>query len=126
MPVITTSAQTNASSNLFLSQIEQLYRERSLISLAFSGKRLVTDRLRSLIMQLAQDFGQVGPNGVRIRVRLTHHQLATIIGTTRVTVTRLLRDFKDEGWLSVHRRQLIVTPQTLGIPLYGESFGSMV
>ncbi|MEO0770468.1 MAG: Crp/Fnr family transcriptional regulator, partial [Cyanobacteria bacterium J06649_4] len=33
--------------------------------LAFSGKRLVTDRLRSLIMQLAQDFGQVGPNGVR-------------------------------------------------------------
>ena len=72
-------------------------------------------------MQLAQDFGQVGPNGVRIKVRLTHHQLATIIGTTRVTVTRLLRDFKDEGWLSVHRRQLIVTPQTLGMPLFGEA-----
>ena len=89
--------------------------------LAFSGKRLVSDRLRSLIIQLAQDFGQVGPNGVRINIRLTHHQLATIIGTTRVTVTRLLRDFKDEGWLSVHRRQLVVTPQSLGMPLYGES-----
>ncbi len=89
--------------------------------LAFSGKRLVTDRLRSLIIQLAQDFGQVGPNGVRITIRLTHHQLATIIGTTRVTVTRLLRDFKDEGWLSVHRRQLIVTPQSLGISFSANS-----
>ncbi|MEL6855461.1 MAG: helix-turn-helix domain-containing protein, partial [Cyanobacteria bacterium J06607_13] len=62
-----------------------------------------------------------GPNGVRIKIRLTHHQLATIIGTTRVTVTRLLRDFKDEGWLSVHRRQLIVSPQAMGMPMYGES-----
>lgn len=89
--------------------------------LAFAGKRLVTDRLRSLIVQLAQEFGQVGPSGVRIQIRLTHHQLATIIGTTRVTVTRLLRDFKQEGWLSVHRRQLIVSTQILGIPTYRET-----
>ena len=30
-------------------------------------------------------------------MRLTHHQLATAIGTTRVTVTRLLKEFKTEG-----------------------------
>ncbi|MEM6585643.1 MAG: helix-turn-helix domain-containing protein [Pseudomonadota bacterium] len=28
---------------------------------------------------------------MRVKLRLTHHQLATVIGTTRVTVTRLLR-----------------------------------
>ena len=83
--------------------------------LALAGKRLVVDRLRCLILQLAQEFGQVGPNGVRISVRLTHHQLATIIGATRVTVTRLLRDFKAEGWLTVYRRYLIVAPQLLGL-----------
>lgn len=116
-------AEIESSPALSAALLPQLVRrlQQSEAWLAFSGKRLVTDRLRSLIMQLAQDFGQVGPNGVRIKVRLTHHQLATIIGTTRVTVTRLLRDFKDEGWLSVHRRQLIVTPQTLGMPLYGEA-----
>ncbi|MEO1621736.1 MAG: Crp/Fnr family transcriptional regulator [Cyanobacteria bacterium J06632_3] len=108
------------SAGLFPQLVRRL--QQSEAWLAFSGKRLVTDRLRSLIMQLAQDFGQVGPNGVRIKIRLTHHQLATIIGTTRVTVTRLLRDFKSEGWLSVHRRQLIVAPQVLGMPTYGEAF----
>jgi len=115
--------EIESSPALSAALLPQLVRrlQQSEAWLAFAGKRLVTDRLRSLIMQLAQDFGQVGPNGVRIKLRLTHHQLATIIGTTRVTVTRLLRDFKDEGWLSVHRRQLIVTPQTLGMPLYGES-----
>ena len=116
-------AEIEASPALSAALFPQMVRrlQQSEAWLAFAGKRLVTDRLRSLIMQLAQDFGQVGPNGVRISIRLTHHQLATIIGTTRVTVTRLLRDFKDEGWLSVHHRQLVVTPQTLGMPLYGES-----
>ena len=83
--------------------------------LALSGKRLVADRLKGLIVQLAQDFGQVGTDGVRINVRLTHHQLATIIGTTRVTVTRLLRDFRAQGWLNVRQRRLIVSRDELGV-----------
>lgn len=83
--------------------------------LAISGKRLVADRLRSLLIQIAQDFGHVEPSGVRIKLRLTHHQLAIIIGTTRVTVTRLLRDFKDEGWLNIRQRQLILSPQVVGL-----------
>lgn len=89
--------------------------------LSISGKRLVADRLQCLLIQLAQDFGHVEPGGVRIKLRLTHHQLATIIGTTRVTVTRLLRDFRNEGWLNIHQRQLILTPQVVGLAHQGES-----
>jgi CRP-like cAMP-binding protein len=76
--------------------------------LAISGKRLVADRLRQLLLLIAQDFGQVETCGVRIPVRLTHHQLATAIGTTRVTVTRLLKEFKEEGWLQTQQRYLII------------------
>lgn len=76
--------------------------------LALSGKRLVADRLRQLLIMLAQDFGQVETQGVKLTIRLTHHQLATTIGTTRVTVTRLLRDFRKEGWLKIHQRYLIM------------------
>lgn len=83
--------------------------------LALSGKRLVADRLRHLLQLLAEEFGQVESGGVRINLRLTHHQLATVIGTTRVTVTRLLRDFKQEGWLSIQQRQLVVCPEALDI-----------
>ncbi|MEM6836327.1 MAG: Crp/Fnr family transcriptional regulator [Cyanobacteria bacterium P01_C01_bin.120] len=76
--------------------------------LAIAGKRLVADRLRQLLLLIAQEFGQVELCGVRIPVRLTHHQLATAIGTTRVTVTRLVKDFKNEGWLQTQQRYLIV------------------
>ena len=76
--------------------------------LALSGKRLVTDRLRHFLIMLAQDFGQVEPQGIRIPMRLTHHQLATAIGTTRVTVTRLLKEFKVEGWLVIDQRQVVL------------------
>ena len=81
--------------------------------LSISGRRLVADRLRQLLLLIAQDFGQVEPCGVRIPVRLTHHQLATAIGTTRVTVTRLLKDFKEEGWLQTKQRYLILQLEQL-------------
>ncbi|MEM9006853.1 MAG: Crp/Fnr family transcriptional regulator [Cyanobacteria bacterium P01_F01_bin.86] len=81
--------------------------------LSISGKRLVADRLRQLLLLIAQDFGQVETCGVRIPVRLTHHQLATAIGTTRVTVTRLLKDFKEEGWLQTQQRYLILQLEQL-------------
>jgi CRP-like cAMP-binding protein len=50
--------------------------------LALAGKRLVADRLKYFLLMLARDFGHVEPGGVRIPIRLTHHQLATAIGTT--------------------------------------------
>lgn len=81
--------------------------------LAIAGKRLVADRLRQLLLLIAQEFGQVETGGVRVPVRLTHHQLATAIGTTRVTVTRLLKDFKHEGWLQTQQRYLIVQLEQL-------------
>lgn len=76
--------------------------------LALSGKRLVADRLKHFLLMLAKDFGHVEPSGIRIPMRLTHHQLATAIGTTRVTVTRLLKDFKVEGWLTIDQRQMLL------------------
>jgi CRP-like cAMP-binding protein len=76
--------------------------------LALSGRRLVADRLKHFLILLAKDFGQVEPDGIRIPIRLTHHQLATAISTTRVTVTRLLKDFKAEGWLTIDRRYLVL------------------
>lgn len=76
--------------------------------LSLAGQRLVADRLRHLLILIAREFGQVEPDGVHIMLRLTHHQLATAIGTTRVTVTRLLKEFRDEGWFMVDQRQMII------------------
>lgn len=95
--------------------------------LALSGKRLVADRLKHFLLLLAKDFGQVEPQGIRIPLRLTHHQLATAAGTTRVTVTRLLKDFKAEGWMTLDRRQMVigVGPQSPAHTILGNHHGPL-
>ena len=50
-----------------------------------------------LLKLLAQEMGQSTSEGVRLNVRLTHQMLANAIGTTRVTITRLLGDFQAQG-----------------------------
>ncbi|WP_017325715.1 Crp/Fnr family transcriptional regulator [Synechococcus sp. PCC 7336] len=76
--------------------------------LALSGKRPVSQRLRHLLTLLADDFGQEQEGRTRIAVRLTHQQLANAIGTTRVTVTRLLSAFRKENWLVFDPQRHIV------------------
>lgn len=79
--------------------------------LAMVGYRRVEERLRHLLLLLKQEVGHPNPDGTRLSVRLTHQQLANAIGTTRVTVTRLLNQLKDEGWLSIDRqRHIILSP----------------
>lgn len=85
--------------SLFRELMRRLQQTETLLAIA--GHRRVDDRLRQLLDLLRQEVGQVTPQGIRLSVRLTHQQIASLIGTTRVTVTRLLREFKNEGWMSV-------------------------
>lgn len=79
--------------------------------LAMVGYRRVEERLKHLLLLLQQEVGQPCGNGTRLGVRLTHQQLANAIGTTRVTITRLISQLRDEGWLMVdsHRHIIIMT-----------------
>jgi CRP-like cAMP-binding protein len=78
--------------------------------LALVGHRRIEDRLRQLLLLLTQEFGQTDVDGVRLNLRLTHQHLANAIGTTRVTVTRLLGQFRKEGWLKMDMGRHIVIP----------------
>jgi CRP-like cAMP-binding protein len=94
--------------SLFREMTRRLQQTESLLAIA--GHRRVDDRLRQLLELLRQEVGQVTNEGVRLNVRLTHQQIAGLIGTTRVTVTRLLKEFRDEGWLSVDAKRHILFP----------------
>ena len=77
--------------------------------LALMGLRRVEERLRGFLELMARDYGQPCENGIRIGVRLTHQELATALGTTRVTVTRFIGQLRDEGWLVMEPdRHLVV------------------
>ena len=52
-----------------------------------------------LLGWLAEKYGEVGDRGCVLDLRLTHQAIAEMIGSSRVTVTRLLNVFEDEGKL---------------------------
>lgn len=64
--------------------------------LAISGLKRVEERLNHLLQLLKQEIGESVEMGTRLGVRLTHQNLANAIGTTRVTVTRLLGEFQRQ------------------------------
>ncbi len=66
------------------------------------------DRLRSKLVQLAQDHGRVGRDGVRLDLRLTHDLLAEMIGSARETVTRALEELEREGFVVREGRDYIL------------------
>jgi CRP-like cAMP-binding protein len=76
--------------------------------LALAGCRRVEERLKQLLVLLQHEVGQPCQNGTRLHIRLTHQQLANAIGTTRVTVTRLLGQLKQEEWLTIDAKRHIV------------------
>lgn len=65
-------------------------------------------RLQQFLVWLARKFGRSVQSGLLIDLRLTHQAIAEAIGTTRVTVTRLLNEFEREGIISRPKRHLIV------------------
>jgi len=78
--------------------------------LAMAGYRRVEDRLRQLLLLLQMEVGQPVAGGTRLSVRLTHQHLASAIGTTRVTVTRLLGQLRNEGRLIVDANRHLILP----------------
>ena len=76
--------------------------------LTITGLRKVEERLWQLLLLLKQEIGQSVVNGTRLTIRFTHQHLASIIRTTRVTVTRLLGDFQARGLVSIDSDRHII------------------
>lgn len=64
--------------------------------------------LLGLLQWLADRFGLQIDRGCLIDLKITHQDLADFSGLSRVTVTRLLRQFEDQGLIYRKSRQLIL------------------
>ncbi|EMI45639.1 Crp/Fnr family transcriptional regulator [Rhodopirellula sp. SWK7] len=80
--------------------------ERRLKNLLFLSNR---DRLIHLLLDLSEQFGVDDSEGVRIRIKLAHQEIANLMGSTRENVTILLGHLKAEGVINVERRQIALT-----------------
>lgn len=71
-------------------------------------------RLVSFLLILCRDFGTPSKEGVTIDLKLSHQAIAEAIGSTRVTVTRLLGDLRQDNMVSIHKKKITVhNPVTL-------------
>ena len=71
-------------------------------------------RLVSFLLILCRDFGVPGESGITIDLKLSHQAIAEAIGSTRVTVTRLLGDLREQSMISIHKKKITVhDPVTL-------------
>ena len=70
--------------------------------------RDMSSRLVSFLLVLCRDFGIPGEKGITIDLRLSHQSIAEAIGSTRVTITRLLGDLRNSGLLKIDRKKITV------------------
>jgi CRP-like cAMP-binding protein len=61
----------------------------------------VPGRIARLLLDLADESG-----GSTIEKRLTHQTIAQMIGASRETVSRAMKDFQEANWVSIERRRI--------------------
>jgi len=70
--------------------------------------RDMSSRLVSFLLVLCRDFGMPGTRGITIDLKLSHQAIAEAIGSTRVTITRLLGDLRNDGLVEIDRKRITV------------------
>jgi CRP/FNR family transcriptional regulator len=72
-------------------------------------------RVTRAFLRLSKRFGQHADDqeGVKLPLALTHEDLASLTGSSRVTITRILGELRQEGALSGTRGVYIANPEGL-------------
>lgn len=66
-------------------------------------------RLAKTLVELGRNYGKQLPDGsVRVTLRLTQTELASMVGGSRPTVNQLLQRFRRLGWINIEGRSLIL------------------
>ena len=75
--------------------------------------RQVQERLLQFACWLAENFGQPTSHGRLITIRLTHQEIAETIGSSRVTITRFIKQLEADGLLRWSGRERFISNKAL-------------
>ena len=74
----------------------------------------VHSRIAKLILRLSACHGTRVGNEVHLNIRMTHQEIADMVGTARQTVTKVLNELKQQGLLSIENHRIrIRSPELL-------------
>jgi CRP/FNR family cyclic AMP-dependent transcriptional regulator len=86
--------------NVLCARLRQVWQTQSMSSSAADV------RIRMGIHQLAQKHGIRDAHGTIIDLKITHQELAEMVGTSRETVTRVLAHLKEKGIIEINQRRI--------------------
>jgi CRP/FNR family transcriptional regulator, cyclic AMP receptor protein len=67
----------------------------------------VSEKVARLLLEWAAD-GEATKDGIRIKVSLTHEEIAQLVGTSRETVTRVLGEFREKHLAQLRGSTLMI------------------
>lgn len=100
---------TNPGLSLHFSKLVGLRRrtvETRLLDIAFCTVRV---RIARLITDLADRFGETTGAGVRIRLKLTHQEIADMVGSNREAANRAVMGLVDRGAITFEGKHLVIS-----------------
>lgn len=89
----------------FRKKIYEAFRyqhQRKLLWLSALGQRRTIDRLTSFLTLLIEEYGENQQENCCLPHTLTHAQIGSAIGSTRVTVTRLMGKLRRQSIISIN------------------------
>ena len=82
------------------------------LSTAIALEPRLERRLLLKLRQLAERWGRVTPDGVRLDLRVTHQELADMVGAARESVTVAFGRLQDQGEIDLNRRTVMIRRMT--------------
>jgi CRP-like cAMP-binding protein len=70
--------------------------------------REVPARLAHLLSELGKTEGVAEKQGIRLKVKLTHQEMANLIGCSRETVSTTMGQFRDDGLIQLDGRTITI------------------
>jgi CRP/FNR family transcriptional regulator, cyclic AMP receptor protein len=94
--------------NVLCGRLRQVWQTQSISSSSAEAK------IRMGIYQLSKRHGIQDAHGTIIDLKITHQELAEMVGTSRETVTRVLAHLREEGIIEVEQRRItLLNPKAL-------------
>ena len=70
--------------------------------------RDVPAKLAALLIELSEEYGMDTDEGAQLAIKITHQEMANLIGSTRETISLTLAQFKKRGLINMNGRTVIV------------------
>ena len=86
--------------NVLCARLRQVWQTQSLSSSTADA------RIRRGIYELAKRHGVRDAHGTIIDLKITHQELAEMVGTSRETVTRVLARLREQGIIEIDQRRM--------------------